>query len=567
MALASSDAPALVMQDLAALVERAEALEAEGKFREAAELTAQAMTQAHADYVRSHLGSAQLAAPLQLPSPVLPMPRRSYVERYKARLRVDWQKWDRVSRRIIQVEGNGDSDEDDEGEPGDGAGADSQPSTMRAGHSNSMVSDTDDNPDEWKPETLAMQEGASGQVDLIHTTCGGERFVIVTVMRPDLPARAAYLFNRDAKATAKRLLHGDQAGEEGLSSGRTHTHAEFARWLLTAGKLSKNKVGDYLGRSDDDAKAVLQAFIDELDFSRLQFDEALRFFLSLFRLPGEAQQIDRIMQGFAERYHTTRPGLFTNADTAFILAFSVIMLNTDAHSAQIEHKMTLKQFLRNNQGIDNGTDLPEDMMTELYTSIVANEIRMEQREYIAANKEGWLLKQGGRFKSWKKRYTILSGSVLYYFKAVKDRSPTGFVPLEGIEVHAVPTKGIFELRPAKSETGAASKMKSARMDPSGKATFLQGHHSVFRFKVEGGAEHLDAWVRAVREHSVAKIERNTATSTKDVDAKRAGMSFFRSRAKPGGKLAAPAAMPPRVDEVANKASSLNLSSPRTGTSP
>ena len=34
-------------------------------------------------------------------------------------------------------------------------------------------------------------------------------------------------------------------------------------------------------------------------------------------------------------------------------------------------------------------------------------------------REGWLLKQGGRIKTWKRRYTILSGNVLYYFNSPK----------------------------------------------------------------------------------------------------------------------------------------------------
>lgn len=33
----------------------------------------------------------------------------------------------------------------------------------------------------------------------------------------------------------------------------------------------------------------------------LQFDKALRHFLSEFRLPGEAAQIDRVMQAFSEK--------------------------------------------------------------------------------------------------------------------------------------------------------------------------------------------------------------------------------------------------------------------------
>ena len=297
-----------------------------------------------------------------------------------------------------------------------------------------------------------------------------------------------------------------------------------------------------------------QSFLSELDFSPLVFDEALRFFLSLFRLPGEAQQIDRVVQNFAERYHTVHPSIFSSPDTAYVLAFSVIMLNTDAHSSQIpaERKMTLAEFLRNNRGIDNGTDLPDDFMSRLYRSIIAHEIRLEQREYIAADKEGWLLKQGGRWKSWKKRYTILSGSVLYYFKSPKDRTPAGFVPLEGIEVRLIPQRSIFELRPASNGASVRNepKMKSARMDPKGKVTFLQGHHSVFRFKVGGGAEHLEAWVRAVREHSVAgQVRTANSNNDKDVDAKRAGLSFFRGKAKPGAKPGVSVKDPKRASGV------------------
>lgn len=48
-----------------------------------------------------------------------------------------------------------------------------------------------------------------------------------------------------------------------------------------------------------------------------------------FRLPGEAQKIDRFMLKFAERFHLHNPGVFVNADTSYVLAYSVIMLNTD----------------------------------------------------------------------------------------------------------------------------------------------------------------------------------------------------------------------------------------------
>ena len=46
----------------------------------------------------------------------------------------------------------------------------------------------------------------------------------------------------------------------------------------------------------------MHAFVDYLDFKSLPFVDALRVFLQAFRLPGEAQKIDRYMLKFAERY-------------------------------------------------------------------------------------------------------------------------------------------------------------------------------------------------------------------------------------------------------------------------
>lgn len=57
----------------------------------------------------------------------------------------------------------------------------------------------------------------------------------------------------------------------------------------------------------------MHAFVDELEFSNMNFVDALRHFLQTFRLPGEGQKIDRFMLKFAERYVHFNPGVFANA--------------------------------------------------------------------------------------------------------------------------------------------------------------------------------------------------------------------------------------------------------------
>lgn len=122
----------------------------------------------------------------------------------------------------------------------------------------------------------------------------------------------------------------------------------------------------------------MHCFVDLLDFRDLPFVDALRLFLQSFRLPGEAQKIDRFMLKFAERYmagNTKTP--FSSAESAYVLAYSVILLNTDAHNPQIKKRMTKPDFIRNNRGINDGQDLPEELLSSIYDEIVNNEIRMK----------------------------------------------------------------------------------------------------------------------------------------------------------------------------------------------
>ncbi|MBA0573167.1 hypothetical protein Golob_000456, partial [Gossypium lobatum] len=136
----------------------------------------------------------------------------------------------------------------------------------------------------------------------------------------------------------------------------------------TAG-LSETVIGDYLGEREEFALRVMHAYVDSFNFKSMDFGEAIRFFLCGFRLPGEAQKIDRIMEKFAERYCKCNPDSFTSADTAYVLAYSVIMLNTDAHNNMVKEKMTKSDFIQNNRGIDDGKDLPEEYLGALYDQI------------------------------------------------------------------------------------------------------------------------------------------------------------------------------------------------------
>lgn len=60
---------------------------------------------------------------------------------------------------------------------------------------------------------------------------------------------------------------------------------------------------------------------------------------------GEAQKIDRIMEKFAERYCRDNEGTFSSADGPYLLAFALIMLNTDAHNPRADKKLSCEDFV------------------------------------------------------------------------------------------------------------------------------------------------------------------------------------------------------------------------------
>ncbi|XP_044540497.1 cytohesin-2, partial [Gracilinanus agilis] len=141
-----------------------------------------------------------------------------------------------------------------------------------------------------------------------------------------------------------------------------NTPEEISRFLYKGEGLNKTAIGDYLGEREELNLAVLHAFVDLHEFTDLNLVQALRQFLWSFRLPGEAQKIDRMMEAFAQRYCLCNPGVFQSTDTCYVLSFAVIMLNTSLHNPNVRDKPGVERFITMNRGINDGGDLPEELL-------------------------------------------------------------------------------------------------------------------------------------------------------------------------------------------------------------
>jgi len=305
-------------------------------------------------------------------------------------------------------------------------------------------------------------------------------------------AMAKKKFNMDHKKGIEFLIQQDLIKE---------TPEAVAQFLYKEEGLNKTAIGDYLGEKHDFNEAVLKAFVELHDFTDLILVEALRQFLWSFRLPGEAQKIDRMMETFAQRYCQLNPDIFTNPDTCYVLSFAIIMLNTSLHNPSVKDKPSVEQFINMNRGINDGENVPRELLVSLYESIQREPFKIPEDDgndlmhtFFNPDKEGWLSKQGGRYKSWKRRWFILNDNCLYYFEFTTDKEPRGIIPLENIRIREVQDRNkqhCFELFSSGNEV-----IKACKTDSEGKV--VEGKHTVYRMSASTQDE-KEEWIKCIQQ--------------------------------------------------------------------
>ncbi|OXB40548.1 hypothetical protein B1J92_M08052g [Nakaseomyces glabratus] len=188
---------------------------------------------------------------------------------------------------------------------------------------------------------------------------------------------------------------------------KTLSDKDIATFLFeNKGPLNKQKIGLLL--CDPNEQKLLQSYMQNFDFRDFRLDEALRIMLSKFRLPGESQQIERIIEMFSEVYSSqnerkneniqpesidsneadselcvsvSNENVTCDADSAFVLSYSLIMLNTDLHNPQIKTHMSFSDYTSNLRGCYKGADFPDSFLAKLYNSIKEKEILMPEEHH------------------------------------------------------------------------------------------------------------------------------------------------------------------------------------------
>ncbi|NXP80147.1 IQEC3 protein, partial [Ramphastos sulfuratus] len=137
-----------------------------------------------------------------------------------------------------------------------------------------------------------------------------------------------------------------------------------AHFLLQRKGLSRQMIGEFLGNSKKQFnRDVLDCVVDEMDFSGMELDEALRKFQAHIRVQGEAQKVERLIEAFSQHFHFCS---WHGCSMVWITA---------AGSTQ---PMTPVQRFLCLAGVDDGADIPRELVVGIYERIQQKELKSNE---------------------------------------------------------------------------------------------------------------------------------------------------------------------------------------------
>ncbi|CAO3632700.1 unnamed protein product [Mucor hiemalis] len=140
------------------------------------------------------------------------------------------------------------------------------------------------------------------------------------------------------------------------------TATEYAQRIWDEDQTVYNNldhVVEWIGDGKPTSTAILESYMAHFDFEDVQLEQAFRDLCSKLHFKGETQQIDRILLQFSARYFECNPNsIFGSTDVVHAIVYSLLLLNTDLHVAQGDHKkMTQSAFIKNTMNAISGESL------------------------------------------------------------------------------------------------------------------------------------------------------------------------------------------------------------------
>ncbi|KAG9112795.1 hypothetical protein FRC07_007869, partial [Ceratobasidium sp. 392] len=171
------------------------------------------------------------------------------------------------------------------------------------------------------------------------------------VSDPVVPAPSSWVPVEDDHTGGTTTSKADRRGSMGGASvdieGRGQSLAARC-WQEDETFLVKEKIAEWLGGTPAINKVALRYYMDYFDFSTMRLDSAFRHLCTKLYLKAETQQVDRILEEFSRRFwDCNRGSVYGSPSIVHAISYSLLLLNTDLHIAELSSHMSKTQFVRN----------------------------------------------------------------------------------------------------------------------------------------------------------------------------------------------------------------------------
>ena len=112
--------------------------------------------------------------------------------------------------------------------------------------------------------------------------------------------------------------------------------------------VTKASAAAWLGQTTALSTRTRKAYMELYDWAGLNILAAFRELCGRLVVRAESQELDRVIEAFSARWCASNPNHgFKDGDVVHTITFSILMLNTDLHIADIDQRMTRSQFVKN----------------------------------------------------------------------------------------------------------------------------------------------------------------------------------------------------------------------------
>ncbi|KAK9686407.1 hypothetical protein K7432_015178 [Basidiobolus ranarum] len=219
---------------------------------------------------------------------------------------------------------------------------------------------------------------------------------------------------------------------------------------------------------DDTQDEPLRRYMTGLNFVGQAIDMALRKFLADYQLPKEAQQIDRVMIAFAKRYHQCNADLFPSPDVVYSIAFSLMLLHTDAHNKHVKQKMSKEQYIRQTRTLEQGDVIAPEILAILYDNITS-------AQFLYADDMKKKLPKPAKTSWFKKVWDKNQGSPHNPYKVMQMMSSQFAAAVLASKISLFePDRGQYSYRGSQSVIREAFLRTAFKLKVAGVKTYFQG---------------------------------------------------------------------------------------------